>query len=182
MDRQHILLRLDSYDDLFSDFDPRPLERRSLSDDFVAELKKAVEGAAVRLTLQLPRRRRRADVERAVVDRIRRHFHRRRTQLEEKRRAQIRRLVVFLILGPGLLLIATALQGAGALPLRFLTTLLEPAGWFMLWSGLDLLVFDLGRHAPDRRFYAAMSEARIGFESSRGRRGDTLLTTPRAPE
>src|SRR3989339_701864 len=35
---------LDGYDDIFSDFDPRPYSQRSLSDDFLSEAKKVSSG------------------------------------------------------------------------------------------------------------------------------------------
>ena len=37
----NISIVLDSYDDLFSDFDPRPYRIRALSDDFLLECKKS---------------------------------------------------------------------------------------------------------------------------------------------
>ncbi|NYT12918.1 MAG: hypothetical protein GKC01_00225, partial [Candidatus Methanofastidiosa archaeon] len=41
---KNISLILDSYDDLFSDFDPRPYSVRGLSDDFLIECRRAVRG------------------------------------------------------------------------------------------------------------------------------------------
>lgn len=38
-----ICLILDTYDDIFSDFDPRPYDERGLSDDFLSEARKAVK-------------------------------------------------------------------------------------------------------------------------------------------
>ena len=38
----NISLILESYTDIFSDFDPRPYDQRTLSDDFLLECKKAV--------------------------------------------------------------------------------------------------------------------------------------------
>ena len=39
--KSEISLSLDNYDDIFSDFDPRPFSQRALSDDFLIEAKKA---------------------------------------------------------------------------------------------------------------------------------------------
>ena len=36
-----ISLIIDTYDDIFSDFDPRPYSQRALSDDFLLEARKA---------------------------------------------------------------------------------------------------------------------------------------------
>jgi hypothetical protein len=47
----------------------------------------------------------------------------------------------------------------------FGVVLLEPAGWFTFWEGLDLLVMR-GRNAdPELDFYRKMSGARISFSS-----------------
>lgn len=40
LEMSEISIWLDNYDDIFSDFDPRPYSQRSLSDDFLAEAKK----------------------------------------------------------------------------------------------------------------------------------------------
>ena len=45
----NISLILDGYEDLFSDFDPRPYSKRTLSDDFILECKKAVRENKVEL-------------------------------------------------------------------------------------------------------------------------------------
>jgi len=39
--RNDITLLLDSYNDIFSSFDPRPYSEKSLSDDLIIECKKA---------------------------------------------------------------------------------------------------------------------------------------------
>lgn len=41
IDKAEISLVLDTYDDIFSDFDPRPYGERALSSDFLDEAKKA---------------------------------------------------------------------------------------------------------------------------------------------
>ena len=44
-------LDLNSYDGLFSDFDPRPTEQRALSDDFLLEVKRAARDKEIGLEL-----------------------------------------------------------------------------------------------------------------------------------
>jgi len=39
-DIQQISIAIDTWDDIFSDFDPRPLGERAVSEDFINELKK----------------------------------------------------------------------------------------------------------------------------------------------
>ena len=37
---REITIQLDTYDDIFSDFDPRPYSSRALSEDFIKEIKR----------------------------------------------------------------------------------------------------------------------------------------------
>jgi len=48
----NISLILDSYDDIFSDFDPGDYSERALSDDFLSECKKAAVNKEERLELR----------------------------------------------------------------------------------------------------------------------------------
>lgn len=53
----NISLILDSYDDIFSDFDPRPFSEKALSDDFLVECKRAArdkDRSVVELKLLVP--------------------------------------------------------------------------------------------------------------------------------
>jgi hypothetical protein len=44
-----------------------------------------------------------------------------------------------------------------------LKVLFEPAGWFLLWTGLDHLVYQLKKKKKDARFYRKMANAQIKF-------------------
>ena len=64
----NISLILDGYEDLFSDFDPRPYSKRTLSDDFIFECKKAVRENKVEfhnleLRLLIPKYKRKTNEE-----------------------------------------------------------------------------------------------------------------------
>ena len=55
----NISLSLNSYDDIFSGFDPRPYSQRALSDDFLAESKRAsrdkeLDGVELIFLIHLP--------------------------------------------------------------------------------------------------------------------------------
>ena len=51
--------------------------------------------------------------------------------------------------------------------LSFLVVFLEPAAWFLLWEGMDQIVFNSKNINPDFNFYRKMSNSRgqIHFKS-----------------
>src|SRR5579883_721342 len=84
-----ISLALDEYEDLFSDFDPRPYSERSLSEDFLHELKRAAmskEEKGLSLFLLLPKDKHNAAHEHIILERLRGHFRHHHRLLEEKRK------------------------------------------------------------------------------------------------
>jgi hypothetical protein len=46
----------------------------------------------------------------------------------------------------------------------FLTTFLEPGGWFLFWEGTDLIIFESKKAKPEEEFYKKMSEGKIIFK------------------
>jgi hypothetical protein len=47
----------------------------------------------------------------------------------------------------------------------FIVVLLEPAGWFTFWEGLDQVLFRAKEITPDLAFYRKMTGAKISFTS-----------------
>ena len=75
--KSEISLILDTYDDIFSDFDPRPYEERALSDDFLLEAKKASRDKAtgtIELIFMMPAGKRDTHKESLIKRRLRDHF------------------------------------------------------------------------------------------------------------
>src|SRR5579859_7557489 len=88
-----IHLALEDYEDIFSDFDPRPYPERSLSEDFLYELQRAAlnkEEKGLVVTLLMPREERNTAREKVILERLRDHFRRHHRKLEEKRKGDIR--------------------------------------------------------------------------------------------
>jgi hypothetical protein len=72
-----ISILLDSYNDIFSDFDPSPYSERILSDDFIAQVKKFSkdkDGHNMSLKLLLPASSRNEQDEKVIVKRLHAHF------------------------------------------------------------------------------------------------------------
>ncbi len=159
---------LDGYDDLFSDFDPRNYAERSISDDFITELKRhSVENElpVSEIKLLLPGNVRNTVNEEIISKRLRKHIQNLIT-LHEKKLAQRRRKGFLLIL-IGALLLLSAGYISGKLHnfmLRFLFVITEPAGWFFAWSGFEHL-FSYNRSSTELDFYRKFSRTTIHFQN-----------------
>ncbi|PIU76093.1 hypothetical protein COS75_00785, partial [Candidatus Pacearchaeota archaeon CG06_land_8_20_14_3_00_35_12] len=72
-----ISLWLDHYDDIFSDFDPRPFSQRALSDDFLLEAKRASKekiSGAIEMQFLIPHDKRNKELENTIKKRLHDHF------------------------------------------------------------------------------------------------------------
>lgn len=164
-----ISLQLDTYDDIFSDFDPRPFSQRALSDDFLLEAKKAVrdrEGEHIHLQFLMPRDLRNPPEEALIKRRLKDHFHRHYLKELEGMRRLKREGWMMALGGMCMILIATwiATFAEDTFLLHLLIILLEPGGWFTAWTGLDQLYYTARERQPTLDFYERMHQAEIVFE------------------
>ena len=73
---------------------------------------------------------------------------------------------MFIIFGIVLMFIATLIlvkYESKGIMLNFLIVLLEPGGWFLLWEGLNLIIFAPKEMHRDFEFYRKMSSCKISF-------------------
>jgi hypothetical protein len=170
MRQGNISLVLDSYDDIFSDFDPRPFSERALSDDFLAECKRAArdkKAQGIELRLMIPKNKRKKSDDIMIIHRIKNHFHKH--SLEEIQAQKATRLegIAWIMAGIAFSLIATSLYSkteAGFAYTLFLV-IFEPAGWFSFWTGFDKLLLEERERKPDYDFYSKMTKAEISFNT-----------------
>jgi len=165
---KNISLILDSYDDIFSDFDPRPYSIRGLSDDFLVECRRAVRGIktespVLELRLLVPKNKRKPAKETMIKKRLKDYFQ---NQVKEKQKemTQSRREgVKWLAIGFSLSLISSLLiikkEFLFSLPL----IITEPGGWFSLWTGLDKLFIEPKGKKPELEFNNKMAKMSIKF-------------------
>lgn len=163
-----ISISLDSYDDIFSDFDPRSYSQRSLSEDFLTEAKRASRDknyGKLELRFMLPAERRRPDLEAVIKKRLHDHFKRHHDMLERERWEIIKKGIMYTIIGVFLLLIDTIIypfHNENFLT-RFIYIIIEPAGWFTAWTGLDQIYYTSRENKTDLEFYKKMSKSEIKF-------------------
>jgi hypothetical protein len=87
-----VSLWLDTYEDIFSDFDPHPYAQRALSEDFLAEARRAVRDRrdeVPELRFLVPTHIRNLEDETTIRKRLRDHFRRHADRLAQERRRGI---------------------------------------------------------------------------------------------
>ena len=163
-----ISLWLDSYEDIFSDFDSRPYNQRALSGDFLTEAKKASldKDSKIELKLLVPKKKINKKYEDMIVRRLKEHFNKHFRIIENEVKGMKEQGFLFIAFGIVLMFLATLLlfkYGETGFFTSFLIILLEPGGWFLFWEGLDTLLFESKRAKPDLDFYKKMTKCRISF-------------------
>jgi hypothetical protein len=164
-------LWLDSYDDIYSDFDSRHYLKRRMSDDFLYELRtemKYKEQHPDNIALLLPKEQRNEDAEKMVADSLIDFFTNRFRYYQDKCRKKMNKGLLLIAIGIIIMLLNLWINYYWA-PSFFITALkvlLEPAGWFLLWTSLDILFYDYAEVKKEREFYKNLSETHILFKSS----------------
>ena len=162
-----VSLWLDNYDDIFSDFDPRPYSRRALSEDFLAEARRAVRDRrdeVPELRLLIPTPARHVEDETIIQKRLHEHFRKHADRLRRKRRRAIGVSLVVAMAGFALMAASALLrQQPETVTRTVLPVFLEPAGWFAVWFGLDHLFYESRDIAREQAFYRKMARAEVVF-------------------
>jgi len=164
---KNIPLILDSYKDIFSDFDPRPFSERALSDDFLIECKRAArekDEFELELILSVPHDKRNMSNELKIKKRLKDHF-RKHFQEKEKEVSEIKKDgITWVTLGVGILLgVVYGLAHVTSNFLEALITIFEIPSWFLVWEGMDKILIDARKLEPDQLFYKKMANVKINF-------------------
>ena len=162
-----IRLWIDDYDDIFSDFDPRPFGLRALSEDFLAEVRRAVRDrrdGVSELQFLIPGAVRNGPAEATIRKRLREHFRKHAGRLRVKHRRMIRTSLVAAVGGFGLMLVSALLRGQPPIFWRaLLNVVCEPSGWFAVWFGLDQLFYGTKKIGREYEFYRKMARSDVTF-------------------
>ncbi len=166
-EHRNIPLILNSYEDIFSSFDPRPFTERALSDDFLIECKRAVrdkDDSGVELILSMPKLKRSFSDEFKIKRRLKDHFKKHFLEKEKEMKGIKRQGFIWIIIGSTLLFTNTFIRTypSGFL-LNMLSLLMEPASWFSFWEGLAKVFIYAKKDVPDFDVYKKMSNVEIIF-------------------
>ncbi|MFH0962064.1 MAG: hypothetical protein V1820_05250 [archaeon] len=169
LDNWNISLMLDTYDDIFSDFDGRHFSERAVSYDFLEECKRAARTKVekgLEIRLMVPEKKRDAISEGLIRNRLKKNFHKNyRERLQDVGRAK-KEGVSFIALGLFFLVLGGLVMSSemSGFLVNLLLVVLEPAGWFLSWTGLDILR-NIKKNFPDLDFYRKLASAEFLFFS-----------------
>lgn len=164
-----ISLWLDTYDDIFSDFDPHPYSERALSEDLLVEAQRASRNkpsGKIEMRFLIPAAQRDTHKENMIKKRLKDHFKKHYHMTQKEYKNTIRQGYCFAAAGIILMLVATLTlfkyPEKGLLG-SFLIVFFEPAGWYFFWEGLNLVIFDSKKQKPNLEFYEKMSKCEVSF-------------------
>ncbi len=163
-------LWLDSYDDIYSDFDSRHFQKRRISEDFLAELRNELKfnkSFTENIVLLLPPKQRNETAEKIIASSLQSYFEKKYIyhQLECNKRLHIG--IILFVTG----FVVMLLNAAFSMHLKdtfgslFVRILLEPAGWFLLWAAFDFLYYDFKKLKAERNIFKKLSQSTISFEN-----------------
>lgn len=163
-----ISILLNSYDDIFSDFDPSEYSERILSDDFIIQANKFSKdknGHKMSLNLLLPVSARNEQDEKIITKRLHAHFKDTYQLLKNELKKSNQKGILLTAIGASLMILASYLSylKMQKYPVHLLLVLSEPAGWFLLWAGLDHLVYQSKNKKKEFEFYSKMAKSEIKF-------------------
>ncbi|MBI4155368.1 hypothetical protein HY498_04775 [Candidatus Woesearchaeota archaeon] len=162
-----ISLILDSYDDIFSDFDSRSYSERALSDDFLQEARRASRDKAGEMELKflVPRKIRNKEQEKNIKKRLCEHFKKHYKRINDEIKHIKKEGIFMTMAGAFIILSATYLAylQSSSFLIEFFIVLLQPAGWFIGWTGLDQIYYGAKEKKPSLEFYEKMSMCNISF-------------------
>lgn len=170
IETKEVLMNISDYEDIFSDFDTKPLTHRSLSDDFLQELKK--EGMdsiheKINLRFVIPDNKRIHRLEIIIKRRIEEYFKKRFRILEQERHRLIRTGILLVVLGVVILTVKYSTEEIFKnWGLEIPHMLLEPISWFLFWEGSYLMFFEARSNKHEYSFYKKISTAKITFTNN----------------
>jgi len=169
-DLKEIAIVIDTWDDIFSDFDPRPLNQRTVSGDFIDELQKRYRETRrgdLAISIYAPQMLRDPDSEKMVTQRLKKHF---RYQFLQRKKALLRtrlRGLIFVCVGISslsFLTLATYYKFLSELAIQIAGIILMPLGWFGFWEGLSKLIDTSPAFIQKEKLYEKLSKAVYQFK------------------
>lgn len=162
---------LDDYNDIYSDFDSRHYEFRRISEDFLHELRMNMryrQQSIEELILLVPGAKREEPTEAIIVNSLKKFFDAQYQLYRGKCRRKLNNSILLGAIGIVIMMLdATAIfLGIRSLATTLLSTIMEPASWFLLWTSVDYLIYDWNNLKKEMRFYEMLLETNIAFKTA----------------
>jgi len=160
-----ISLSLNSYEYLFSDFDPRDYSERTLSEDFIEECRRGIreKEGRIELIFLCPKQIRDSKDEIKIKKRLREYFsYNLKKEYNQRKKLKVEGFFWFLM-GSVVMVLATLIENKTNFFLRLLEIMSVPASWFLFWEGLNKVFITSRERLPQYNFYKKMAEANIIF-------------------
>ncbi|VVC72077.1 Uncharacterised protein [uncultured archaeon] len=164
---------LDSYDDIFSDFDYGPYESRRVSEDFLHELETRLKYASngkIDLLLVVPDGERDREVEARAKKRLKQVFYAKAHAAEVNLHAIRRNGLFDFAVGSCILVLASALAiffpGTQGFAFYAVGAIITPAGWFWGIRGLERIFAVPVELSRRRELYGMLAESIISFDEA----------------
>ncbi len=168
---REITLALDTYDDIFSDFDPRPYSQRELSEDFLKEIQRRyMEDKRGRFELHftIPSSERDTKEEALIKKRLREHFMFMLKREEENILNTKMRGYAYIIIG-AIVLLANVYAffefHESSLIYQIISVLLVPAGWYGMFTGIGKVIDEPFLSVEKKAVYEKFEKANYIFFS-----------------
>jgi len=167
---QDVSIWIDNYEDIFSDFDPRNFSERNISDDFLSEVKKVSresDFAINELKLLIPEKNRNHETENIIGKRLHVYFRKNYQKFLEKMKSYKSKGYLNVCGGTAMMILASYISSLKSenFIMHIFLIILEPAGWFFVWAGLDNLFYYSSEQRPELDFYSKISKSKIIFHN-----------------
>jgi len=166
-----ISITLDTYDDIFSDFDPRPYSQREMSEDFLKEIsRRYMESKHGRFEVHftIPSAVRDLKAEALIKKRLRDHFTfmvKRESDTIQKTKS---RGYLYMLIGFLILLADTYFYfylSYESLFYHLITILLVPAGWYGMFTGIGKVIDEPYDASERKKLHEKFERADFSFIS-----------------
>lgn len=163
---KNIDIALESYDDIFSDFDISTFAKRELSEDFIKELVKRTsierDAKSFQFTLSIPASKRDHAIERIIHRRIKQHFIKRSEGLDADIKSYQHRGIKYIIAGSAIIILHIFLPND--IPLvEVFSNIILVAGWFGVWTGIAKILDDPISLIRQQKLFTHLATAHYQF-------------------
>jgi hypothetical protein len=168
---REITITLDNYDDIFSDFDPRPFSKRELSEDFLKEIsRRYMENKRGRFEVHftIPSAERDLKAEALIKKRLREQF----TSMVKRESEAIKKTkdrgYFYMLVGFLILLLDTYFYfylSYESLFYHLITILLVPAGWYGMFTGIGKVIDEPYDASERKKLHEKFERAAYSFMS-----------------